>query len=209
MTTVSFLPGRNCLVIALAVALLLSCADAALAHRVNIFAWLEGDNVAVECSFRRNAPVRGGTVTVFDDTGAELLRGLTDADGRFFFPVPQAARRGHGLRIRINAGEGHQNEWRMEAAEFSGLAPAVGTASATAPAPVPARTETQPEQPVSLTREELAAIVNGALERQLAPLRRELAARNEEGPRLQDIIGGLGWIMGLVGAGLYFARRRP
>ena len=28
-------------------------------------------------------------------------------------------------------------------------------------------------------------------------------------PGLRDIVGGLGWIMGLVGIGLYFSRRRP
>ena len=83
----------------------------------------------------------------------------------------------------------------------------VQTAAPAAPAPV--RTDAQPELRVSLTREELTAIIDGALERQLAPLRRELAARSEEGPRLQDVVGGLGWIMGLVGMGLYFARRRP
>lgn len=209
MTIVAFLSRRHCRAVALAVALLLCCADAALAHRVNIFAWLEGDAVAVECSFRRNTPVKGGTITVFDDTGAELLRGTTDADGRFSFPVPQAVRKGHGLRIRINAGEGHQNEWRMDAAEFADLAPAAVTTPTATSAPAPARADAQPEQVVSLTREELTAIIDGALERRLAPLRRELAARREDGPRLQDIVGGLGWIMGLVGMGLYFARRRP
>ena len=35
--------------------LLLVFAGAAQAHRVNIFAWLEGETVRVECSFRREA----------------------------------------------------------------------------------------------------------------------------------------------------------
>ncbi len=209
MTSAFFLSLRACRTVALAVVLFLFCADAALAHRVNIFAWLEGNSVAVECSFRRKAPVKGGVITVFDDTGAELLRGTTDVDGRFSFPVPQVVRKGHGLRIRINAGEGHQNEWRMDAAEFAGLAPVAAAAPTVAETPAPARTDAQEEQRLSLTREELTAIIDGALERQLAPLRRELAARSEEGPRLQDVVGGLGWIMGLVGMGLYFARRRP
>ena len=190
--------------------LLLVFAGAAQAHRVNIFAWLEGETVRVECSFRRDSPVRQGTVIVFDaQTGTELLQGRTDGQGAFAFPVPAVVRQGHGLRIRILAGEGHQNEWRMDAAEFAGLAPAAVTAPTAAAAPAPVRTDAQPELRVSLTREELTAIIDGALERQLAPLRRELAARSEEGPRLQDVVGGLGWIMGLVGMGLYFARRRP
>lgn len=219
MNIFSLLRGRARLAAALLFAVLCLCrADAAQAHRVNIFAWLEGDTVVTECSFRRNSPVRGGTVIVLDDVdGGELLRGTTDDDGRFAFPVPQAVRNGHGLRIRINAGEGHQNEWRMEAAEFAGISPAAGFASPPTPAPAttttgagaPSRTDAPATQPLPLTREELTAVVNAALERQLGPIRRELAARGQEGPRLQDIVGGLGWIMGLAGMGLYFARRRP
>ena len=108
--------------------LLLVFAGAAQAHRVNIFAWLEGETVRVECSFRRDSPVRQGTVIVFDaQTGRELLQGRTDGQGAFAFPVPAVVRQGHGLRIRILAGEGHQNEWQMDAAEFSSLLPAAGT----------------------------------------------------------------------------------
>lgn len=250
----------------------LSAAGPALAHRVNIFAWLEGENVHVESSFRRDAPVQGGTVVVLDlQTGAELLRGRTDREGAFVFPVPAAARQGHGLRIRILAGEGHQNEWCMDAAEFSSLTSSRAAASApaaaasgtgggsaipsareagddatpattaaaastkaaagatTAPGAAASGTGTVPAASVTgtgiapasstsgagaamtaaLGREELETIVDAALERHLAPLRRSLAAASEAGPDLKDIVGGLGWIMGLVGIGLYFSRRRP
>lgn len=211
-------------VLCLAWLLLLVWSDAALAHRVNIFAWLEGGNVRVECSFRRDSPVRNGTIVVFDaQTGAELLQGRTAQDGSFAFPVPEAARQGHGLRIRILAGEGHQNEWLMDAVEFSSLrpagegtaassAPAAAVAEAVAPAPaadaVPAVTAGVPATAPALSRADVEHIVDAALERHLAPLRRDLAAGSEAGPGLRDIVGGLGWIMGLVGAGLYFSRRR-
>lgn len=192
--------------------LLLVFAGAAQAHRVNIFAWLEGETVRVECSFRRDSPVRQGTVIVFDaQTGTELLQGRTDGQGAFAFPVPAVVRQGHGLRIRILAGEGHQNEWQMDAAEFSSLLPAAGTGApsagpaadggsgAAAPAGVTA----------TLSRKDVEAIVDAALDRHLAPVRRAIAAGSEAEPGLRDIVGGLGWIMGLVGIGLYFSRRRP
>ena len=197
--------------------LLLACVDVAQAHRVNIFAWLEGGTVRVECSFRRDSPVQQGTVIVFDaQTGAELLQGKTDKQGAFAFPVPEAVSQGHGLLIRIVAGEGHQNEWHMDAAEFSGLLP--GTAAA-APGTAEGRPESpgagQTAEPVGTTdgqglgRKDVETIVDAALDRHLAPLRRALAAHNETEPTLRDIVGGLGWIMGLVGIGLYFSRRRP
>jgi nickel transport protein len=35
-----------------------------------------------------------------------------------------------------------------------------------------------------------------------------LAEQTEAGPNLRDIIGGIGWIFGLIGVAAYF-RRRP
>lgn len=201
--------------------LLLMFAEVAQAHRVNIFAWLEGETVRVECSFRRDSPVQQGKIIVFDaQTDTELLQGRTDKKGTFVFPVPAAVRQGHGLRIRILAGEGHQNEWHMDAAEFSSLLPA-GTAPISS---AEEGAESLPAKLVSdagngsaapavvtgaLSRKDVEAIVDAALDRHLAPLRRALAAGNEAEPSLRDIVGGLGWIMGLVGIGLYFSRRRP
>lgn len=197
----------------------------ALAHRVNIFAWPDGDNILVECGFNRSSPVRGGLVTVYDAAdGGELLRGRTDAQGRFAFPVPDAMRRGHGLRIEVNAGEGHVNVWNMEASELSGAEPlsagsgadsgqadapaaaAASSASAGGGAAAPALPATAGQ---ALTAPEVRAIVTEALNTGLAPLRRELAALSDPGPGLRDIIGGLGWLMGLAGIACYaLARRR-
>ncbi len=210
-----FLRARLAAILLLAVLSLCAAVEAS-AHRVNIFAWVEGDAVLVECSFRRNSPVRAGTVTVFDAvTGRALLEGKTSDKGRFSFPVPPEARGGHGLRLRISAGEGHQNEWLMDAAEFAALAPASPARSApAAPAtpaatPAPAPEEQGARRAPALTEEEFRALVDAALESRLGPIRRELAALRDDGPSLRDVIGGLGWIMGIVGAGLYFARRRP
>ncbi len=195
----------------------------ALAHRVNIFAWPDGDNILVECGFNRSSPVRGGLVTVYDAAdGGELLRGRTDAQGRFAFPVPDAMRRGHGLRIEVNAGEGHVNVWNMEASDIAGAEPlSAGSGQADAPAPAAATASSAsaggvaaaPALPATagqaLTAAEVRAIVTEALNTGLAPLRRELAALSDPEPGLRDIIGGLGWLMGLAGIACYaLARRR-
>lgn len=175
------------------------------AHRINIFAWLEGDSVMVECGFNRSSPVRSGLITVFDGAnGKELLQGHTDDKGHFSFPVPPAARAGHGLRIQIAAGEGHRNEWIMDASEFSGAEAPTGSARDTAAPSAPA--QTQAGRPA--TADDVRAIVNAALDAKLGPIRRDLAAQVNAGPGLRDIIGGIGWILGLAGMGLYFRGRR-
>lgn len=229
-------PALRLLVVALlALALLLPCE--AQAHRVNIFAWLEGENIVVECGFNRSSPVRGGLVTVFDAAdGRELLQGRTDDRGLFTFAVPEAVRQGHDLRIEVNAGEGHVNDWTMTAAEVNeaqdlshgfreARAPAEAPAAQGAAAPVAdaavagaqmpraqgAHAQTAPAQNPAgqaLTAPEVRAIVAEALGTGLAPIRRELAALSAPGPNVRDIVGGLGWIMGLVGIACFFLSRR-
>ena len=54
----------------------------------------------------------------------------------------------------------------------------------------------------------MRAIVNAALDAKLGPIRRDLAAQVNAGPDIQEIIGGIGWSLGLVGIGLYFKGRR-
>ena len=102
--------------------LVLGLSQMAQAHRVNIFAWVEGSVVMTESGFSNGNKVQQGEVTVFDARSGEvLLQGRTDTKGRFSFPLPQAGRE-HGLRIRIDAGSGHRNEWHMEPDELSGPA---------------------------------------------------------------------------------------
>ena len=59
-----------------------------------------------------------------------------------------------------------------------------------------------------LSPETVRQIVDTALEQKLAPLRRDLAQLRAQGPRLTEIVGGIGWLVGLAGLGLYFKGRR-
>ena len=105
----------------MALCLVFAGASFASAHRVNIFAFVDGDAVQVECGFNRSQKVKQGTVEVFDaTTGARLLQGTTDDNGVFRFPVTAELREaGHDLNIRIIAGEGHQNDWTVAADELA------------------------------------------------------------------------------------------
>lgn len=122
----------------MALCLVFAGASFASAHRVNIFAFVDGDAVQVECGFNRSQKVKQGTVEVFDaTTGALLLQGTTDDNGVFRFPVTAELREaGHDLNIRIIAGEGHQNDWTVAADELasSGTPKAVAVATVEVPA---------------------------------------------------------------------------
>lgn len=232
-------------VLLLAAALLLVLQTPALAHRVNVFAWTEGPQVAVKCGFSGGNSVRNGEVTVYDAaSGQVLLSGRTDTEGLFRFAIPPRGRE-HGLRIRINAGEGHQNEWLLEAAELAS-APDPAPDPAAAPAaprraettastaaknadnhtagPLPAGTglpAARPEMSASgpVSAAEIQAIVDAALEAQeakfsalldsrLSPVKRQLAEMRTDEPGMREIVGGMGWFVGLAGLALYFRSRR-
>ena len=206
----------------LSLCLLFASAPLASAHRVNIFAYVDGGEIQVECGFNRSQKVRQGTVEVFDAaTGDKLLQGTTDDGGVFRFPVTAAIRdAGHDMTVRIIAGEGHQNEWTVAADELKAATvasvasvPAGSGTSAPAPAPaveavsvaaVPAGT---PAVSGGATPEEVERIVNAALDAKLSPIKHLLAEQVEAGPSLRDIIGGIGWIFGLVGVAAYCRRR--
>ena len=182
-----------------------------LAHRVNVFAYVEGGEIAVECSYSKSKPVNRGAIEVLDQaSGQVLLQGTTDEEGRFRFPVPEAARAsGNGLRIVLKAGEGHQNDWVVDAAEYMGATPA------TEPKPVggpDARADGIPDvatkaEAGGVTRADVEEIVNTALDAKLAPIKRAVLERPADGPGLQEIVGGIGWIFGLVGVAAYFKGR--
>lgn len=193
--------------------LMLALAPAAAAHRVNIFAFVDGAEIQVECGFNRGVPVNGGKIEVFDaESGASLLSGKTDAKGLFRFTTPEAARKaGHDLCIRVNAGEGHQNEWLLSAAALTGNAAVAGV-----PAAPNGSGEAPAGQEISfagggpgLSPQELERLINTALEQKLAPIREMLAEQYSAGPSWREIVGGIGWLMGLAGLIAYFKSRRP
>lgn len=64
---------------------LLLCAGAN-AHRVNIFAWIEGDQVVTESKFSSGSRVQKGAVTVKNAAdGSVLATGVTDDAGVWRF----------------------------------------------------------------------------------------------------------------------------
>ena len=194
-----------------AAALVLILSTPALAHRVNIFAWAENGQIRTESKFQGGNTVSQGTVEVLDAaSGKQLLSGTTDGEGRFAFPIPEAARAGKlTLRLVVKAGEGHQGQWELPPADYlvEGTAPAAAAetpavqpaGSVAAPAPVAAPATA----PVDLDK-----LVNQAVEARVAPLRRQLAELSEPGPSLAGVLGGLGFLLGLAALYGTYGRKR-
>jgi nickel transport protein len=174
------------------------------AHRVNIFAWVEGDTVLVECKYPDGREVYEGVIRVLDSAGKELLNGKTNTKGEFSFKAPQQ----DDLTIVLEAGMGHRADWPLSKQD---LAPAGESAVSSAPAPKaeappPAAKESAPGAASPLPAG-IDQAIEKALDKKLAPVLRMLAEMHEQKVRLTDVLGGIGYIIGLVGVAAYFKRK--
>ena len=192
----------------LALCLLVVCmTQPAWAHRVNIFAWIENDRVTVECRFSKSSPVRSGAVIVYDAaTKAELLRGNTDDQGIFTFPVPQQARdAGHGLHLVLKAGEGHQNDWDIDAAELAATKP--NSSQPSPPAPMQAMEQAaQPNTAANSPTAQNTASAEAAAQNNKHVRTRAEAEAAAADPGLREIVLGIAIIFALAG-GIALIRR--
>jgi nickel transport protein len=188
-------------------------AGSAFAHRVNVFAWVEGDTVHLESKFAGGRPVKSGKVVVLDPEGIELLTGLTNDEGEFSFKVPKQT----DLKIVLNAGQGHQAEWTVRLEEMEtlppGKAPETGVEKAEAAGQKKAASKPSADKAtvmpvIHLGPQELEAIIDSALDQKLKPITRMLADMQQEGPNVKDIFAGIGYIFGLFGVAAYIHSRR-
>jgi nickel transport protein len=97
----------------LALLLILLFVAPALAHKVNLFAYVERGVVYTESYFPDGSPVAGGKVLVYDSGKTLLLEGKTDGKGLFSFAVPKV----DDLEIVIAASMGHRNSYRLKRSE--------------------------------------------------------------------------------------------
>jgi nickel transport protein len=184
--------------------IMVSISSIALAHKVNLFAYAEDGMVYTESYFSDGKKVVNSTIEVFDaENNKLLLTGKTDDNGEFSFRIPQAT----GLRIVLTASMGHKNEYLLAEDEVKG-AFSRGKPSVKA-LPESAKEEKKEAAPESVTQvsdRQLEAIVEQVVERKTAPIMKKLTKIEEQmqKPSLQEILGGVGYILGLMGIGIYF-----
>lgn len=176
--------------------------SSAFAHKVNLFAYVDGNSIVTESGYSRTNRVNKGTVTMYAPDGTELDKGTTDEKGHLVFPIPEDARKGMDLRLVLYAGEGHGAEWTIKASEISGI-----------PESTPTSTSKIQSSTVAASAEStipaaaLEATVDKVIKRELAPVKVMLAEMHDTGPGMTEIFGGIGWLVGLAGL-LAYARSR-
>jgi len=174
---------------------------AAFAHKVNIFAYVEGDKVYTESYFNDGKKCIDSKIEAFDNQGNKLLEGLTDKEGTFSFEIPP----GDGdLKLILTASMGHRAEYIIRADELGNIKGLI---------------EEKIEEPVSAVSPEVSSfdlkgiqsLIENALDEKLKPVMREMREiKKSQEDRISptEIIGGIGYIVGIFGIVAYFLSRK-
>jgi nickel transport protein len=88
----------------------------ALAHKVNLFAYVENGRIQVESFFPDGKPVVSGQIDITDSQRRKVAEGVTDAQGKFSVPIPVV----DDLTITVDASMGHKNSFRLKKADLGG-----------------------------------------------------------------------------------------
>jgi len=168
------------------------------AHKVNIFAYVEGDKVYTESYFNDGKKCVDSKIEVFDNQENKLLEGITDENGEFSFKTPQEE---GNLKIVLTASMGHRAEYIIKADE---LGDTVGSIKEELKEPV---SVISPE--VSwFDLKEIQLLIENALDKKLEPILREIKRSQEHKISPTEIIGGIGYIFGIFGIIAYFLSRK-
>lgn len=177
-------------------------ASPARTHRINLFCWTEKGQISCEASFSGDNPVQGGKIEVRQKTGTILVSGKTDKQGAFSFSAPQED---HGdLKVAVDAGMGHKSTWTIEADEYLERGEPEAKNSKKSPREEGGSTD----RASNTDKQDLRAMIQDVLNKELAPVKKELAGLRQSRTTLQDIISGIGYILGLMGIALYFKSKR-
>lgn len=185
---------------------LLLTTSLAWAHKVNVYAYAEGETVHVRGYFSKN-PAKNCTVIVSAPDGTQLVTGKTDEKGEFDFKAPVRA----DLTIKIFAGEGHINFYVLKAEELPESLPDFIKEKGVTPNIPEEGVQKESEDKntdkseIQVSLQELEKVVDKVVERKLAPLRKMLLEQQErsQGASFEKVLAGLGIILGLMGLTMF------
>lgn len=201
--------------------------EPASAHKLKVFASAVGNQIQGSAYFAGGGKAGGASISIQDDEGRTLAEIQPDENGGFSYIATAPS----DYLVVARSPDGHQATWRVSAAELAPAFPTRGDPEATTgldqseaaddlatilkgsdgrqgtqKAANAASQEATASASVAQDPQLLSAI-ELAVARQIAPLREQLAA-SEGRARLTDVLGGIGYIIGVTGLALWWKSRR-
>ncbi|MFP4028313.1 MAG: carboxypeptidase-like regulatory domain-containing protein [Candidatus Brocadiia bacterium] len=190
--------SRFALLISLFAAVLCSAPRTAMAHKMKVFASAEEEKIKGFIYFPGGGRATGVEVVLKAADGETLDRTKSDDNGEFEFTTGRRM----SYRVICESPDGHRAQFEIAAESLPEDLPEPEKAKEP-----PGDEEKSPEEKTRAEGEtKLKRIVEHAVQRQVRPLREELD-RTRAKIRLQDILGGIGYILGILGITSYLLSR--
>lgn len=183
------------------------------AHKVNVFAIAQGDQILVEIYFPDGKPAINSKITVQNSAGKEIFSGVADAQGKAEFPIPAS----DDLTIAVDAGLGHRSEAKIPKSELdSGLkakqalnmsAEEHQHSSGAAHDHGQAHEHAGAHESIDGNSTQLEAVVQRAVNQAIKPLARQIS-EYERKAGITEIIGGIGYIFGILGLLMFLTQKK-
>ncbi|SDX75668.1 nickel transport protein [Acetomicrobium thermoterrenum DSM 13490] len=179
-------------------------ATIAMAHKLNVFAYSEDSSILGEAYFNDGAPARNCEVLVkAEGDGSVVGRGWTDEDGKFSVDIDPSNRK--IVTVVVDGGMGHLGRVNINLSSFDN---STDMSDSNSTDKVPMEEEQIENLVVTLDEKEIAFIVKSALRSEIEPLHAEIIQLRKElsKPGFNQIMGGVGYIFGLIGIALWFKK---
>ncbi len=192
----------------IAIILSLYCSSMAMAHRINVFCWVEEGQIQCYAKFSTGNPVKEGDYKVYNSAGKLLYEAKGDKKGNFHYKIPEnILQHPQDLKIECIAEMGHKNFWVVKKDEIvpsSEMEEEESSLSGKKETPQVESTPSQAQKEIGIDKKELEKIVSKVMDRELAPIKMDLAMLKEHPIQIRDVLGGIGYILGLMGIFFYF-----
>lgn len=168
-------------------------ASSAQAHRLKLFATLEDGTISGYAFFIGSGRAQDADLRISDASGKEVASLRTDAKGAYAWKAPSA----QTYTLIANTGDGHVADTKIDAKRFSGGATSTSEM----------RSDEDESPSGMMNAAQIERIVDAAVARQMRPLIEAYEAA-EGRTRFNDIMGGIGMIIGLAGLSLWAQARK-
>ena len=198
--------------LALTAALLILHGAPAYAHKLKVFATADGKTISGYAYYSGGARPRSVTIQLVGPNGEKLGETRTNEKGEFTF---EAAYKCDHI-VTIDTGDGHGANWTVYSGELPDGLPLLAGSKGGGPPAVAAGAEPESQDkggnvpPLS----DIQRAVADAVSKEIDPLRKQINKYREELQeyqekiRLHDILGGIGYIVGVAGLAFYLLGRR-
>jgi len=173
-------------------------------HKINIFATVEGNKIFTQSYASDGGKIKGGIIEVYDKAGDKLLTGITDSLGEFSFNIPKK----DDLKIVVIGGMGHRAETFISAEDLLDIKIEI---------PKKIEPKKNKEIPEIVNRQNapvidtiiLKRMIEDVMDEKLHTIIKMLAEEKEDKISFTEVIGGIGYIFGIIGIiSLFMSRKK-